>query len=95
LITLVDIGFTTTSFSCCIFTVSVLYLHYRMSDKRLLKRCGAGNGFLTEAGSGSVRLPGLHIRRAGVRAKGRKFRVSRQIAEKRKRSFNDWVTGLK
>jgi len=36
------------------------------SDKRLLKRCGAAEGFLAEVQSGSYRPQGLHIRRAGV-----------------------------
>jgi hypothetical protein len=35
-----------------------------MIDKRLLKRCGAGNGYLTETQSGSFRPPGLRIKRA-------------------------------
>jgi len=41
-----------------------------MSDKRLLKRCGTGKGYLNETRSGSVRPPGLRIRRAGARTKG-------------------------
>ncbi|MFA5818031.1 MAG: hypothetical protein WC854_01985 [Bacteroidales bacterium] len=35
-----------------------------MSDKRLLKRCGNGKGYLNEARSVSVRPSGLRIRRA-------------------------------
>lgn len=37
-----------------------------MSDKRLLERCGTGEGYLIEAQSGSVRLTSLHIKRADV-----------------------------
>jgi hypothetical protein len=34
------------------------------ANKRLLERCGAGKGYLNETQSGSVRPPGLHIKRA-------------------------------
>jgi hypothetical protein len=44
----------------------MLNLIYQVSDKRLLERCGTGNGYLIEAQYGSVRPPGLRIRKAGV-----------------------------
>jgi len=37
-----------------------------VSDKRLLERCGTGNGFLIETGTGSIRPPGLRTRKAEV-----------------------------
>ena len=48
------------------FNILNLYLIYRVSDKRLLERCGNGKGYLTETGSDSVRPPGLRIKRAEV-----------------------------
>jgi hypothetical protein len=66
LITIVNIRFTTTILFILFFKISELYLKYRMSDKRLLKRYGTGKGYLIETQSGSVGPSGPHIRRAGV-----------------------------
>jgi hypothetical protein len=41
-----------------------------VSDKRLLERYGTGKGYLNETQSGSVRPPGLHIKRAEAWTKG-------------------------
>ena len=41
-----------------------------MSDKRLLKRCGAGKGYLTETRSDSFSPSGLRIKRAEAWTKG-------------------------
>jgi hypothetical protein len=35
-----------------------------IGDKRLLERCGTGKGYLNETRSGSIRPPGLRIKRA-------------------------------
>jgi hypothetical protein len=48
------------------FDILTLILVYRVSDKRLLKRCGTGKGYLNETQSDSVRPSGLRIKRAGV-----------------------------
>jgi hypothetical protein len=94
LITVVYIGFTTRSCIYCIFLILEVHLIYRVSDKRLLERCGTGKGYLNETRSGSVRPPGLRIKRAEARMKGPKVPDIRQVAENRKRSFSGWVTGL-
>jgi hypothetical protein len=81
LITFVYIGFTTTTYINCIISILDLFLIYRVSDKRLLERCGTGKGYLNETRSGSVRPPGLRIKRAEVRMKGPKVPGIRQVAE--------------
>ena len=53
-----------------VFIIPVVHLIYQVSDKRLLKRCGGGEGYLSETLSASSRPPGLRIRRAEVRTKG-------------------------
>jgi len=89
LITFVYIGFTTRCSFSWIFLILELFLVYRVSDKRLLERYGTGKCYLNEAQSGSVRPPGLHIKRAEVRTKEPQVPDVREIAEDRKRSFSD------
>ena len=48
----------------CSYHFLILYLIYQVSDKRLLKRCGTGKGYLIETQSGSFRPSGLRIKRA-------------------------------
>jgi len=55
--------------------ILVLYLIYQVSDKRLLKRCGTGKGFLIEIRSDSFRPSGLRIRRAEAWANGLRSRM--------------------
>jgi hypothetical protein len=52
------------------FDILNINLIYRVSDKRLLERCGIGKGYLNETQSGSVRPSGLRIKRAEARTKG-------------------------
>jgi len=66
LITYVYIWCTTTIDKSCNQALPIVYLIYQVSDKRLLERCGTGNGFLIETGTGSIRPPGLRIRKAEV-----------------------------
>jgi hypothetical protein len=66
LITYVYIWWTTTIDKIWFRKHPVVYLIYQVSDKRLLERCGTGNGFLIETGTGSIRPPGLRIRKAEV-----------------------------
>jgi hypothetical protein len=92
LITNVYIRFTRTIPILLYFPFPDVHLIYRVSDKRLLERYGAGKGYLNETQSGSVRPSGLRIKRAEARTKGAGANQQtdvRQIDENRKRSFND------
>jgi hypothetical protein len=57
------------------YHILTIYLVYQVSDKRLLKWCGTGKGFLAEARSGSVRPSGLRITRAEALANELRFRI--------------------
>ena len=72
-----------------VFDIPVVNLIHQVSDKRLLKRCGGRECYLSETVSASVRPPGLRIRRAGVRTKGPCVPDVRKISENQKCSFND------
>jgi hypothetical protein len=77
-----------------VLDIPYVNLIHQVSDKRLLKRCGSREGYLTETLSASSGPPGLRIKRAEVRTKGPRVPDVRQIDENRKRSFRDLVTGL-
>jgi len=71
------------------FNFPDVHLIHQVSDKRLLKRCGSREGYLSETVSASFRPSGLLIRRAEVRTKGPRVLDVREINENRKRSFRD------
>jgi len=89
LITAVYIGFKRIEPFPVFFVTTDVNLHHQVSDKRLLERCGSGEGCLIETISASFRPPGLRIRRAEVWTKGPCVADVQKIIENRKRSFND------
>jgi hypothetical protein len=62
--TVVNIGFITTTVIVRLIGFLGINLIHQVSDKRLLERCGDGKSYLNETRSGSIRPSGLRMRRA-------------------------------